>query len=134
MKDTETRKQIANKAELQKTGFEREEDLVGKNDFDIWPSGIAEPFFEDDQKILKHGERVVNREEKLIMPDGSVMWQLVTKLPLHDQTGNITGLVGIGRDITGRKLAEEEIKKKASGEAGYPQGNQPPYQKQLCHG
>ncbi len=111
VKDTETRKQIANKAELQKTGFEREEDLVGKNDFDIWPSEIAEPFFEDDQKILKHGERVVNREEKLIMPDGSVMWQLVTKLPLHDQTGNITGLVGIGRDITGRKLAEEEIKK-----------------------
>lgn len=111
MKDTETRKQIANKAELQKTGFEKEEDLVGKNDFDIWPSEIAEPFFEDDQKILKYGERVVNREEKLIMPDGAVMWQLVTKLPLYDHTGNITGLVGIGRDITGRKLAEEEIKK-----------------------
>lgn len=114
LKDTESRKLMANRSELQKTGFEREEDLIGKKDFDIWPPEIARPFFEDDQRVLKHGESVLNREEKLIMPDGEIMWQLASKLPLYDSKGKITGLVGIGRDITARKLAEEEVKKQLS--------------------
>ncbi len=107
VKDAESRKQYANRSELQRTGFEREEDLIGKNDFDIWPPEIAKPLFEDDQRVLKHGERVVDREEKLIMPDGGTVWQLTTKTPLYDRMGKITGLVGIGRDITQRKRADD---------------------------
>jgi signal transduction histidine kinase len=34
---------------------------------------------------------------------------LTSKLPLRDQTGKIVGLMGIGRDITARKQAEEKL-------------------------
>jgi two-component system sensor kinase FixL len=35
---------------------------------------------------------------------------LTSKLPLHDQTGKVVGLVGIGRDITERKLVEDALR------------------------
>jgi len=37
-------------------------------------------------------------------------WLLTSKLPLRDQTGKIVGLMGIGRDITDRKQAEEALR------------------------
>ena len=36
-------------------------------------------------------------------------WQLTSKLPLRDQDGKTVGLVGIGRNITGQKQAEEAL-------------------------
>ena len=108
-KDMETRKFIANKTNYHNMGFEREEDVIGKTDFDIYPPEIAKTLFEDDQQVLKHGESVVNREEKIVRPNGEVKWNLTTKVPLHDQNGVIMGMVGIGRDITERKLAEIQI-------------------------
>ena len=111
VKDTDGRKKIVNRANCRQCGFENKEDVIGKHDFEMFPPEIARPFFEDDQRVLKHGERVVNREERLIMPNGETAWQLTTKLPMFDREGKIIGLVGIGHDITGRKLAEEEIAK-----------------------
>ncbi|MEX2445570.1 MAG: PAS domain S-box protein, partial [Alkalispirochaeta sp.] len=109
VKDVEGRKQIANKTDYHYSGFEREEDLIGKSDSDIWSPEIATPFVADDQRVLMHGESVIDREEQLITRNGHVIWQLTTKLPLYESDGTISGLVGIGRDITERKQAEEEI-------------------------
>jgi predicted signal transduction protein with EAL and GGDEF domain len=33
-----------------------------------------------------------------------------SKIPLRDKAGNVVGIVGIGRDITERKLADERIR------------------------
>jgi C4-dicarboxylate-specific signal transduction histidine kinase len=38
------------------------------------------------------------------------MWQLMTKVPLRDAVGNVSGLVGIGRDITERKRVAEALR------------------------
>jgi signal transduction histidine kinase/CheY-like chemotaxis protein len=38
-------------------------------------------------------------------------WLLITKVPLRDRDGNIIGIVGINKDITERKEAEEELKR-----------------------
>ena len=42
----------------------------------------------------------------------SKKWLLTSKLPLKDEYGNITGIVGIGHDITSRRQTEAEIKLK----------------------
>ena len=110
VKDIDGRKQIANKTDCRYSGFEWEEDVTGKTDSDIYPPEIAERFVEDDQRVLIHGESVIGREEKLITRDGEIIWQLTTKLPLYDRNGRITGLVGIGSDITERKQAEERLR------------------------
>ena len=107
VKDLQGRKLIANKIDCYYCGVEHEEELIGKTDFDIYPEELARETFEDDQKVLNSGEKVLNREEIVYGDDGEKIWLLTSKLPLYDQEGNISGLVGIGRNITDRKNAEE---------------------------
>jgi PAS domain S-box-containing protein len=108
-KDAQTRKIMANAGDLKNFGCQTEAEVIGKTDFDLFPKEIAEAFFADDQTVLKTGQPVVNREEKVVRPDGEVRWLLTTKVPWRDAGGNIIGLVGIGRDITDKKHLEEQF-------------------------
>ena len=108
-KDSGARKTMANKADLKNFGLKSEAEVLGKTDFDFFPHDIAAAFFADDQAVLKTGEPVVNREEKVVRPDGEIRWLLTTKVPWRDAAGNIIGLVGIGRDITDKKHLEEQF-------------------------
>jgi len=57
--------------------------------------------------VLLNGEPVVDAIERFDHADGGVRWFSVSKAPLRDSTGAITGLVAISRDITERKHAEQ---------------------------
>jgi light-regulated signal transduction histidine kinase (bacteriophytochrome) len=70
---------------------------------------MAEKFWADDQKVIQ-GEPVIDREEYVLSDAGEKHWLLTSKLPLRDQNGKIIGLVGIGRDITERKHAEDSLR------------------------
>jgi PAS domain S-box-containing protein len=108
-KDVQTRKIMANAGDLENYGGQTEAEVIGKTDFDLFPREIAEAFFADDQTVLKTGQPVINREEKVVRPDGEVHWLLTTKVPWRDAGGNVIGLVGIGRDITDKKHLEEQL-------------------------
>jgi PAS domain S-box-containing protein len=107
MKDREYRKVVSNKGDLLNCGAKRPEEVIGLTDFDIYPKEIAEKYFEDDKQVIEHGRTVFNREEEL--PGNPTRWILTTKVPLRNKNGCITGLVGIGHDITQRKLMMEEL-------------------------
>jgi PAS domain S-box-containing protein len=109
IKDTEGRKTMANPADLKVLGCKTEAEAIGKNDFDLFSKDMAEKFWADDQKVI-HGEPVINREEFVLNNAGEKRWLLTSKLPLRDQDGKITGLVGIGRDITEQKRVEEALR------------------------
>jgi len=111
MKDIEGRKMIANKADVENCGFNSEEELIGKNDFQMFPKEIASKFWEDDQRVLQTGIPVLHREEKLENLRNKTKWLISSKIPLRDSSGKIVGLVGIGHDITRRKKAEDEMLK-----------------------
>jgi len=83
--------------------------VLGKDDFALFPRESAEHFFEDDQLVLRTGTPVINREEYFLDEKGGKRWLLTTKLPLRNEEGEITGLVGIGIDITERKRAEDAL-------------------------
>ena len=70
---------------------------------------IAEGFFADDQIVLQTGQPVLNREEYVIDTQGEKCWILTSKIPLCDENGQITGLIGLGRDITERKQLEADL-------------------------
>jgi PAS domain S-box-containing protein len=110
VKDAECRKTIANLADVHNMGLKSETEVIGKNDFDLFPEEIAEKFFADDISVLKTRQPVINREEYFIDQDGKKQWLLTSKLPLCDSEDRVIGLVGIGRDITDRKISEEAFR------------------------
>ncbi|MGD1088956.1 MAG: PAS domain-containing protein [Verrucomicrobiota bacterium] len=108
-KDAAARKVLVNLADARNLGCKTEAEALGKTDFDLFPKEIAEKFFQDDQLVLQKGQKIVNREEKAVMPNGEEFWLLTTKVPWRDAAGNIIGLVGIGRNITAVKEAEAKM-------------------------
>jgi signal transduction histidine kinase len=88
------------------------DDIIGKTDFDLVPHDLAAQYYANEQEIIRSGQPLINHEESMGSISGTTRWNLTTKVPLLDSQGKIIGIVGIGRDITERKKAEEEIKLK----------------------
>ncbi|MCX6120944.1 MAG: PAS domain S-box protein [Ignavibacteriales bacterium] len=91
-------------------GLQSEAEAIGKDDFDIYPKELADGFYADDQSVIQTGKAVVNREEYIIDKQGQKRWLNTSKLPLRDAEGQTIGLVGVGRDITERKKADEALR------------------------
>ncbi len=110
-KDTQGRKMIANLADLNNMGCKSEKEVLGKTDIDFFPKEIAKSFMANDVSVIKTGNSILKREEFFIDNDGKKHWLHTSKLPLKDDDGNIIGLIGIGRDVTEMKFAQEELQK-----------------------
>lgn len=106
-KDLECRKTFANATDVMYTGAKSEAEVLGKDDFAFYPKEMAEKFFADDKSVLQTGKALLNREEYVIDENGNKRWLLASKIPLRDKDNKIIGLVGIGRNITERKQAED---------------------------
>jgi PAS domain S-box-containing protein len=109
VKDNNGRKLISNIADLRNSGLTREDEVYGKTDMELFPGEIGNRGYKDDIELINHGKAIVEREEDFVDVNGQKRWLLTTKVPLRDKNGLITGLVGIGHDITDRKKAEEEL-------------------------
>ncbi len=110
-KDSHARKLLSNPVDVEHLGLETEQDALGKCDFDIYPPEVAEQFARDDRYVLETGKPIIDKEEKSFTKDGSERWVLTRKVPLRDEGGRIIGIVGIGRDITVQKIAQEALLK-----------------------
>jgi PAS domain S-box-containing protein len=83
---------------------------VGKTVFDLpIPPEVAERYATDDRWVMETGQPLLNKEEPFVKPDGSRGWFLTSKLPMRDENGEITGLIGISRDITQLKRDRDEL-------------------------
>jgi PAS domain S-box-containing protein len=109
VKDLQSRHLINNKANIDLLGFQNEEETLGKSMADLIPGMESEEFIKDDLQILKSGIPIINKEETITTRTGEKHWVLTTKIPLKDETGVITGLVGICRNITERKQISEKL-------------------------
>jgi PAS domain S-box-containing protein len=104
-KDAESRMMMANIAQARLLGAATVDDLIGKTDFDFFSQEMASKYFKDEQALIKSGRSMINEEEPTVDPLGNHKWLSTTKVPLRDARGNITGFVGVGRDITESKAA-----------------------------
>ncbi len=109
VKDRQCRFAIANRAVAADLGAEPRT-ILGKTDMDLHPPDRAREFMEDEQRVLSTGQPMIDKEEFVLLKSGQQRWLSTSKLPLRDEAGNITGLVGIARDITLRKRAEEQVR------------------------
>jgi PAS domain S-box-containing protein len=106
-KDVNGRFLVANIAVARNLGMTPEQ-LLGKHDFDLFPEEFAKNFHADEQALIRTGTPLVGREELVIDEAGEQHNLLTSKIPWRDERGRISGLVGIGRDITqGTRLVAE---------------------------
>ena len=112
-KDTESRFVRVSEAMLTWFGAHNAVEVVGRTDFDFFAEEHARQAFEDERRIMRTGEPLLNHEEKEVWPDGSETWVSTSKLPLRDSSGRIIGSFGLSRDITERRRAEAQLAKYA---------------------
>ncbi|GBG15969.1 diguanylate cyclase [Novimethylophilus kurashikiensis] len=87
----------------------REEEIVGKTDYDFVPQSVAEAFLADDRRAMKVNEPTYI-EEWVTFADGHCELLETIKTPMRDSHGQLIGVLGIARDITERKRVEAEIR------------------------
>ena len=90
-------------------GYQSEEEILGKTDLELFPGAIGQRGYADDQKVISSGKAIVDQIEDFIDSKGNRRWISTTKIPLKNNEGQITGIVGIGHDITERKKIAEEL-------------------------
>src|SRR5262245_2942404 len=84
----------------------RRSDIVGKTDFDVFPSENAAVFRANDVKVSQAG-KPLQWEEEAPHDDGPHAY-LSLKFPMRDGSGGIYGVCGISSDISALKRVEEE--------------------------
>jgi PAS domain S-box-containing protein len=104
-KDLQFRKTLSNTAELKQIGYDTEEQVLGKTDFDLFGMSIGENTLIEDRQVMIEGKPILDEEKHL--NDGE--WALISKLPLKDETEKIVGLVGISVNFTERKKNREQL-------------------------
>lgn len=99
MKDREGRFIGGNDLQLKKLGLKSEDELIGKTDFDFFPSYMIAHYAKDDAQVMDSGEPILRRVELVADPDGSVSWHITSKFPLYDTHGDCVGIIGCMRDF-----------------------------------
>jgi PAS domain S-box-containing protein len=105
-KDVEGRFTRVNRAHSQHLARAEPEELVGKTDRDFFAADFAADALDGEQRLLRSGEPLIGKVEH---DERLGRWLLATKVPLKDAQGKVVGLVGISKDITDRKRAEEQL-------------------------
>ena len=111
-KDDKGRYIACNQAMALSLGISNKDDLIGAMDSDFFDKKYVNLFFEEEKRLLETGEPVVGKIHQVRQKasDRHVdSWYSTTKVPIRDRFDNITGLVGISRDITAFKNAEENF-------------------------
>ncbi len=109
IKDRQLRFVQANHALGRKLGLSDSRQALGKTDADFFTPELADAFRARDDRVLTQGEAIVNWEQREVWRDGRATWALVTELPLRGADGEIAGLLGIVRDISDRRQAQEAL-------------------------
>src|SRR5664280_1567910 len=110
VKDAQSRFVILNTACAQQLGASCPEEVLGKSDADFVSPELAAQYLADEHALMRSGQMLHKEEPVQHKQSGEMRWSLTTKIPLRDDTGKIMGLMGIARDITKRKQAEEALR------------------------
>lgn len=109
IKDLNCRFIACSKALAQMHDYEDRHSLEGLTDFDIFSQEHAQQAFDDEQEIIRSGNPIINKIEKETWEDGSICWVSSSKAPLYMNSGKLAGIIGISRDVTAEKLAQEKL-------------------------
>ncbi len=91
-------------------GLQDQNDLIGKNDYDLPWKKEAHKYRSDDKNVMDTGISKINYEEPRTLKDGKRLWVSTSKVPLKGEDGKTVGILGAYLDITAKKEDEKKLK------------------------
>jgi AraC-like DNA-binding protein len=99
VKDHEGRYLAVNQSLVERHGLKRKDQAIGRRPSDICPGEFGRIPSQQDAEVLRSNRPLVDHLELHWQSPHQPCWCLTTKLPLHDDAGNVIGLIGISRDL-----------------------------------
>ncbi len=83
-------------------------DIIGKDDYQIFPKDIALEFSSSDQIAIKNRKKIDYTFE--VKDESLLAWTSVSKIPLFNSNGTYIGIIGYSVDVSEFKNVEEKLK------------------------
>lgn len=85
---------FANRLFFERLGFREEDQIVGRQDFELFPEALASKFRKDDERVLATGVSMPRTVELFLTRQGLPEWYLTNKRPVLDPGGHPVGIMG----------------------------------------
>lgn len=89
---------------------QKQSEIIGKTDYDYVSKELADFFRQHDRNSIRAGKSTMNEEEVTFKSDGHNEILETIKTPIYDLANKPIGVLGIGRDITQRKLEQKALR------------------------
>jgi PAS domain S-box-containing protein len=113
LKDRESRFLFVNQFIAELMGVPDPATLQGKTDHDFYPKKVADALLAEERIVITTRQKLLNKEESRPV-SGKLRYILTSKVPILDARGEVTGLLGITRDITEHHKLEENLQRERS--------------------
>ena len=108
LKDVENKYVAVNEAFAEAVG-RPVEDFIGTSGDGVLPAPMAEKFRSLDKTVMEENRRLVQHEERIDDLGDEPRWVSATRVPVHDDRGHVTGVVGLIQDVTEYRLNREQL-------------------------
>lgn len=100
-----------NRAFAESAGLSSPSQIIGMTDFDLpWKEEETKFFLECDKRVMESNKPEYRIIEPRQLADGTNSWNNTNKVPLHDETGKVIGILGTAENITEIKSAQESLR------------------------
>jgi len=109
IKDVHSKFTRVNLAQMRLLGANSFEDVIGKSDFDFYPEENALNFYNDEMRIIERNASITNKIEEVYPPGEGLKWFSTTKIPIKNEDGFLSGILGVSHDITDQVLVTQNL-------------------------
>ena len=99
IKDASGRYLVVNQSLVERHGLKDKSQMIGRRPCDVCPGDYGRIPTEQDEQVLRTGQPIVERLELFWRRPNVPVWGLTSKLPVRDERGQVTGLIGISKDL-----------------------------------
>jgi AraC-like DNA-binding protein len=100
IKDASGRYVVVNQSLVERHGLTNKQQMIGRRPCEVCPGDFGRIPTEQDAYVLRTGRPIMERLEMFWIKPHKPVWGLTSKFPIRDETGRITGLIGISKDLT----------------------------------
>lgn len=109
-KDRDRRFRAFNRAFHNMLGFDDPSIILGQTDTELFGDTPQVDFYRRcDQSVIDTGQALLNFEEEIHLPGCATIHLMTSKMPLHDATGAVEGVLCVAVDITKQKQTQDEL-------------------------